>query len=151
MAEPCFARYTVQMVSDFVMADLLVVFFRVRNCLVLEWDFLSVFCCSISSWLRLSQGPASSPAVHLTFRALPGLKPELVCFLLSVCWSQGRGSETETFGKLRLTSTQPPIKSYTHCHPPADSVVPPQAHFLFTSFIDLHDGKIVMNGSTSDL
>lgn len=79
-----------------IRADLLVVLFRVRSSLVFEWDFLSAFCCSISSQLRLPQGPASSPAVHLTFRALPGLKPELVCFLLSVCWSQG-GSETETF------------------------------------------------------
>lgn len=118
-----------------IRADLLVVLFQSPNSLVLDWDFLSVFCCWISWWLRLPQGPASSPAVHLTCRALPGLKLERVCFLLSVCWSQSGEVRDWNLCQTTTNTLQPPIKSYTHCHPPADSVRPPPRPFSLHLFL----------------
>lgn len=53
--------------------------------------------------------PASSPAAHLTFRPLPGLKPEPVCFRLSVCWRQRWGDRN-----LWQTTTDRPPHLHTY-------------------------------------
>lgn len=100
--------------NDLVCVDFSHAFMAVR--------FPLVFSAAVSH--RGSDSPRVQPHPLLltsTFRALPGLKPELVCFLLSVCWSRRGGVRAwNLFGRLRQATLTPPLTLNTHRHPPAE-------------------------------